>query len=377
MGGAMAYYRHFVERRDFELFVATDDPNVMQYSPPYPLVLFQQPAWLERMCRTRLSLWMHSYKHLVAGNFIPAKVLKAAEAFKPDFIFTIAGAWGWTTLMAQKLAQRLKVPLVGSFNDWFDFSGIIHPVMRPMLERKFRSFYQSCDLAWCTCEGMREELGPHRNAQILYPLGGQLKPVEAKPATGGAGKSRFVAAFAGNLGNWYGKMLEQLVTKSLAVDAPIEFRIFGGNTSWSKAFEQMATAKGIFRGHLPFDQLRQEMAEVDGLLLLMGFGEDCALTERTSFKTKFLDYLSFQKPILLWGPEYCSAVRYAKEFDSAETCTSPDPALFLKQIIRLAGDTERGRALAANGQKMYEDRFHPDRIHAQFLTHSLRLMGCR
>src|SRR5256885_7955894 len=43
-------------------------------------------------------------------------------------------------------------------------------------------------------------------------------------------------------------------------------------------------------------------------------------------KTKFLDYLTFQKPIIVWGPEYSSAVRAAREFDAAECYTSPNAA---------------------------------------------------
>ncbi len=295
MGGAMAFYRHFLERRDFELFVATDDESVLNYHLPCEVLLFKQPPLLERLLRTRLYRFVHSYKHLWAGNFIPEEVLAAAKKFKPDFVFTIAGAWGWTTLMSQCLARELNVPLVGSFNDWFDFSGILHPLARPWLEKKFRSFYQACDLAWCTSEGMREELGPHRNAQILYPIGASMQPAAPGSPAAQNGKSKFVAAFAGNLGNWYGKMLERLITASSGVESDVEFRIFGSNPSWSTEFDRMVKAKGIFRGHMPFEQLRQEMTAVDAALLLMGFGEDCALTERTSFKTKFLDYLCFKK----------------------------------------------------------------------------------
>jgi hypothetical protein len=366
MGGAMAYYRHFVERKDFNVFVATDDENVLKYNPPYELLIFQQPALLERLTRTRLYKFVHSYKHLYAGNFIPASVMKAAKEFKPDIIFTIAGAWGWTTLMAQRLARELNVPLVGSFNDWFDFSGIIHPLAHPMLEKKFRSFYQACDLAWCTSEGMREELGPHRNAQILYPIGANVQNAASNGAAGRNGKSKFIVTFAGNLGNWYGTMLEQLITVSLNSQS-LEFRIFGSNPSWSVEFDRIAKDKGIFRGHLPFDQLRHEMAEVDATLLLMGFGPEYALTERTSFKTKFLDYLSFEKPIILWGPEYCSATRYAREFDSAEICSTPKASDCLQTILALANNRNRQTALVANSHRMYEDRFHPDKIHAGFV----------
>ena len=197
----MAFYRHFVERPDFELFVATDDKRVQDYNPPYPVLIFQQPAWLERLSRTRLSLWAHSYKHLIAGNSIPDEVLEAAKKFKPDIVFTIGGSWDWSAIMAEKLARQLGVPLVGSFNDWFDFSTLIHPRLHDRLEKRFRSFYQACDLAWCTSEGMREELGPHRNAQVLYPIGANQQPV-AQSAASRNGKSKFVVAFAGNLGHW-------------------------------------------------------------------------------------------------------------------------------------------------------------------------------
>ncbi len=251
MGGAMAFHRHFVERKDFELFVATDDKRVLEYNPPYPVLIFQEPAWLERMSRTRLSPWIHSYKQVFAGNFIPAEVLEAAEKFKPDLIFTIGGSWNWTAQMSQKLARKLAVPLVASFNDWFDFGTINHPALLGRVEKKFRAFYQESDLAFCTSEGMRDELGPHRNAHILYPIGANAQPTTQKAA--GAANGKFVIAFAGNLGNWYGKMLEQLITASLNAKAPIEFRIFGSNASWSADFDKLAKAKGIFLGHRAFD----------------------------------------------------------------------------------------------------------------------------
>jgi Brp/Blh family beta-carotene 15,15'-monooxygenase len=82
--------------------------------------------------------------------------------------------------MAGVLSRRLRVPLVGSFNDWFDYSIILAPSLRPALERKFRNFYRSCDLALCTSEGMREALGPHPNAIVHYPMGAERKEQIAK-----------------------------------------------------------------------------------------------------------------------------------------------------------------------------------------------------
>ena len=36
-----------------------------------------------------------------------------------------------------------------------------------------------------------------------------------------------MVAFAGNLGYWYGKMLEQLISASLASQSEVAFKIYG------------------------------------------------------------------------------------------------------------------------------------------------------
>src|SRR5690606_28103920 len=89
--------------------------------------------------------------------------------------------------------------------------------------------------------------------------------------------------------------------------------------------------------------------------------------ESTSFKTKFLDYLTFEKPILVWGPEYCSAVRTAREFDSAEVCVSERAADAANKLCALKSNPDRQSRLVANARAMYLDRFHPDRLHQRLV----------
>jgi glycosyltransferase involved in cell wall biosynthesis len=372
MGGAMAYYRHFLERNDVELFVATDDRRVLDYHLACPVLVFEQPKWLGRLCKTRLFRWAHSFRHLFAGYFVPEVVLKAAEKFRPDIIFTIGGSWGWTAQLSKVIARRLGVALVGSFNDWFDFGIIIHPLLKSLLEKKFRSFYCDCDLALCTSDGMREELGGHRNAHTLYPIGA-VRVGNQSTFYPFRGEHPFRVFFGGNLGEWYGRMIEELVKVTMQSETPVDFRIYGSNQSWSKEFDRKARELGIFIGLVPFEQLALAAAESNCLLLPMGFGEENALTERTSFKTKFLDYLSYRKPILVWGPEYCSAVRVAREFDSAEICTNPDPVAALTALLELSSNPDRQKRLVENADKMYRSRFSPEDIHQALMDKLLRL----
>jgi glycosyltransferase involved in cell wall biosynthesis len=371
MGGAMAYYRHFVERTDFELFVATDDTGVRKYDLGPNVLVFKPPKLLERLMRTRLSRWAHSYKHLAAGRSIPAEVLAAAEAFQPDVIFTIAGSWGWTAMMARQLAKKMQVPLVGSFNDWFDYSIIIHPALHGLLHRTFRRFYEKCDLAICTCEGMRDALGPHQNAVVLYPCGAADEPLELDIRDS---QKDFKVTFGGNLGLWYGEMLESLIRATDADFPDIRFSVFGTNASWSDATDMELRSRGIFRGLIPFRDLQHELRNSDCLLLEMGFGAEAERVERTSFKTKFLDYLTVGRPIAVWGPEYCSAVTVAREFDAAEVCTDPDPYAAAKMLDTLRRDPKRQQEITRNARQMYFDRFHPDRIHELLCTSIERLV---
>ena len=360
----MAFYRHFIERNDFEIRVATNCENFPSDSVPYHPVFFRNTRLTRRLFHTRLMPWLYGPHSLTAFGRVPRVVWRAVEEFEPDVVFTIAGSWDYSALVAERVARRLNVPLVASFNDWFSYGGMLaHPIYHRWIEKRFRRFYREADLALCTCEGMHEALGPHPNAHVLYPMGALL-PDAGAPFKAFTGHNRpFGVAFAGSIGDWYGPMLERLVRAAETQNAAVKFQFFGSLAAWSQEFDLYARRSGIYRGQLAFDKLREAMREVDALILPMGFEERAAVVERTSFKTKFLDYLSYQKPVLVWGPEYCSAVRVAREFDSAEICTEPDAPAFLSKILMVRDSPNRRMALVQNAYKMYESRFNPDKIH--------------
>ena len=361
----MTFYRHFIERNDFKTEVATTSQAVWKYKLDYTPYCFSSPFLFRKFHKTRFLKYVSGVESLTGKFFLPGSIQIVAENFKPEIVFTVAGSWSWTALAAQKLADKLDVPLVASFNDWYNFGWFpAHPVFHKAIERRFRRFYREADLALCTSEGMREELGEHPNAHVWYPTGAAM-PTEPDPYTPGPPRANkpFRVFFGGSLGEWYGPMMEQLVTYCREHYPQIEFRIFGGLENWSPEFDKWAKASGIFGGHIPFEQLREEAKAADLLLLPMGFDPSVAIVERTSFKTKFLDYLTYRRPILVWGPSYCSAVRVAQEFDSAERVMEASPGQCAKAIDALASDVERRKAVMANAMKMYNDRFHPDRIH--------------
>lgn len=359
----MTFYRHFFERDDFSVQVHTLSSRVIDYQLPYkPIQISLPPLW-NRFKKTRFHRFTETMELLWGGLFLSSESIQIAQRFSPDAIFTVGGCFDWTSLAARKLSHKLSVPLIASFNDWFDypwFTGL--SISKPVVEERFRSFYRSADLALCTSEGMKEALGQHPNAHVWYPSGALIDERDTPPVKSDP-NSKFRVFFGGSLGEWYGPMLENLVYATNSLNPNIEFRIFGNLQAWSASFEQYARDRGIFRGSIPFEELKLEAANADLLLLPMGFGESAAHIEKTSFKTKYLDYLSFRKPILVWGPEYCSAVRVSREFDSAEVVADSNPVICAERIDKLTTNAERLQSLIGNSLKMYQDRFHPSKIH--------------
>jgi glycosyltransferase involved in cell wall biosynthesis len=371
----MAFFRHFVERDDFEIFVVTDNSQILDYNVKYKHLLFKNSHYFERLSKTRFSKFFHSAKHLFFGYFIPKEISLACKEFNPDVVMTVAGTWSQAALMALQISKRLNKPLVGSFNDWFDYNLISHPSLKSLIERKFRSFYRRCHLALCTCEGMQEALGSHPNCHILYPIGTPRADSAPTFLPYQYPERKFIVGFGGSLGEWYGLMIERLVKACESRRDNIEFRIYGGNPSWSSEFDRHARETGIYRGQVPFAELQDAMSRVDALILPMGFGNECAHVEKTSFKTKFLDYLSYQKPIIVWGPDYCSAVRVATEFDSADVITDPEESAVLDSICKLLSNPKRQEILVENATKMYQSRFDPIKIHNGFMDEISNLIA--
>ena len=374
----MTFYRHFCERNDFLLQVHTFQYKLNGFALPYQPIPICLPRFWQRLKNTRLNKLTETFERLYGSIFLSKASISRAKAFSPDVVFTVGGSFDWTSLAAKRLADIINVPLIASFNDWFDypwFTGL--PKAKKLIESNFTKFYQTSDLALCTSDGMKDALGVHPNAHVWYPSGAEVKDNEVSAESAMLDPALFTVLFGGSLGEWYGPMLESLVLIALQKNHDLRFRIFGSLQTWSRDFDVFAKERGIYLGSVPFEELNKNAEKADLLLLPMGFHPETAHVERTSFKTKFLDYLSFKKPILVWGPEYCSAVRVAREFDSAEIVTDPSPHACIEVINKLSLDCARRKQLSNNAMKMYHDRFHPAKIHQVLLNQMSELISKR
>jgi hypothetical protein len=354
----MVLYRHFKEAGDIELLVISDGP-VLGFNHVVLKHRFSSRIF-KRLAKTHLRCWgLDCQEFFLPCD--PGQVSRACESFKPDVIMTVAHGNLWR--LALREASFNRIPLVTIFHDWWpDLSGT-HQMIRPLLDKQFRSLHQNSTVSLCVCEGMLAALGFHRGAEVLYPI-----PGGSMPSINGAGRhstasGRLKVIYMGNLGE-YGGMVRTAL-EATKEHPRLRMETIGGNPAWPASFKKEMQELGLWHDFVPADKLGVALATADAFLVTMRFEPHLRRFMETSFPSKMMHYAQFHKPIVIWGPEYCSAVRWARGKNSALCVTDPSVSALIRALETLSNPEQvhwASKACAAAN-----DDFNPDRIQMQFL----------
>lgn len=167
-------------------------------------------------------------------------------------------------------------------------------------------------------------------------------------------------AYSGSLIGTYGEMVANLA-RVLSEDPHIDFEYCGptnGRPYW-------ASDPG-YRGVMPSAQYCLFLKSNNILLVTMSFKASDQRRSRTSFPSKLVEYCHTGLPILIWGPESCSAVRWAQQEDAAEVVSDADPQKLAKVLHRLRNNPERLTQIALRAQEAAKKEFNPKCIQQKF-----------
>ena len=373
-GVRIVMYRHFVERNPFELHVASNadfDDDVLvdtRLRLPYPIHRLRKSRF-----GPRLAAWITDYENFVWPLTANKRLDEAVQRFKPDVVLTLAESG--LCHIARKTAQRHRLPLAGLFLDWFPVmkGHYGHKFTQGILSRRYRELYTACDLAFCTSDGMKEMLGPHPNSHVVYPMPGRHSvPEKSWPPLNG----NFRLVYVGSVENFYGRMLCSLIEK-IEATSDLEIIVVGPNADWPMELVQRAKARGIYLGFKRPEEAAKVLASADALLSVMSFEREHELFMRTSFTTKFLDYVAFGKPVILWGPEYCTPVRVVRNHRGAAVVSTNQAEAVLSLCRQIAGDTALNEELSRQALHLHQTLFNPDRLQAIFVGAIEKLVAAR
>jgi glycosyltransferase involved in cell wall biosynthesis len=384
-GATLAMQRHFIHHADVKLFVATSEAFD---HPTIPSLRLVNRPWWQRLKKTRFCRTLHNLEVLAQTITLPNSLVEEASAFKPDAIFTVADLT--LSEWARLLARRLNLPLIVNFQDWWPRGQFYYPHevpfpwLLPLLERRFHRLYQNAELAFCTSEGMREFLGSHPNSHVLYPIGDPSGEEQTSNPTNQAlpgtqpsspGRKRQLI-YTGTAFGSYGQMLLKLA-ELLENHPSWELVIYGKQPDWPEPFLTQAQRSGLYRGFLPFEQLRSVLAGADACLSVMSFDPALEVMMRTSFTTKVLDYCSAARPLIMWGPSFCSPIRLIEKHQSGFTVTTPDPAAVVHCLERLERDPELSDQFASRAGWLAAHDLSHDSIHGIFTSQINQLVATR
>ena len=373
-GVRIVMHRQLVERSPFELHVASNADFAEELLVHTPLRL---PRAVHRLRKSRLgprlAAWISDYENFIWPLRTNPALEAAVEDFKPDVILTLAECG--LCHVARKTAQRHGLPLVGLFLDWFPVmkGHFGHKFTQSALSRRYRELYSACDLAFCTSDGMQEVLGPHPNSHVIYPMPGRHVVSEnSRPRS----NERFRLVYVGSVENFYRRMLCSLIEK-IERTSDLEIIVVGPNADWPAELLQSAKAKGIYLGFKPPEEAAAVLAGANALLSVMSFEKEHELFMCTSFTTKFLDYVAFAKPVILWGPEYCAPVRVVRKHGGAAVVSTDQAEAVVSLCRQIAGDTALNENLSREALQLHQTLFNPDRLQAIFVGEIEKLVRGR
>lgn len=122
-------------------------------------------------------------------------------------------------------------------------------------------------------------------------------------------------------------------------------------------------------GYFPAHEMAERIAATADALFLSGsFDPKDRVDVSTLFPSKLADYTAVGLPIMIWGPTYCSAARWAVENPGAALLfTEPDTSLLADALVRLTADRELAFRVAAAGVDAGKQSFELSVARDQFL----------
>lgn len=277
------------------------------------------------------------------------EILRAVQDFKFQSVLTVAHGYGW--LAAARLAEMSTVPLQLIIHD--DWPRVVRlPIgLRRWLDRRFAKTYSQASTKMCVSPAMRDAYNERygSSADVLYPIRAATCPeFDGPPARLSNNSQPFTVGFAGTINsNGYVNALKTLSEALELVDGRL--LLFGPLTDAEARHAGLDLPNVVIRGQLKWtDLLRHLREEADALFVPMSFSEADRFNMQMAFPSKLADYTAVGLPLMVYGPSYCSAVRWAKENPGAAAVVETEDVEALRRSVARLANTASDRIRLAN-----------------------------
>ncbi len=323
-----------------------------------PEVHYEQlPIPGKRYLNTRFHSYMSTALSVTAAQ--RSRILPSLlKGFEPAVVCTVGHGYSWMTAAAY--ARQYKLPLHFIIHDdWPRAARIVSPA-RKWLNDRFGQVYRQSVTRMCVSPFMVQKYASSYGVkgEVLYPSrASDVAVVSQPPIRAARDNQQLVYAFGGTINSpGYSQALKEL-SEALEPQGG-QLNIYGPITQSEAEDVGLSRSNIHLRGLLPSNQLIQELRDnVDVLFLPVSFADSDRENMSLSFPSKLTDYTVCGVPILIYGPQYSSAVRWAQDNENvAEVVLEQTPRALSMGLTRLQNSQYR-RQLGASALQVGDTYF--------------------
>lgn len=290
------------------------------------------------------------------------------NGFKPDAVLTVTHGFTWLT--ASAFAEKYSLPLHLILHDeWVEDLRVAN-CLRPRMDKMFGHYYKTAVSRLCVSPYMADHYKKRYGmaGQILYPSRAQDAPCFDSPPSRLLGsRPNPVFAYGGTINfSGYPSVLRRVAEVLALVGGKL--LIFGPTDRERAKAIGLDLPNIIYRGMVTSEKMIHSFREeADVLILPMSFESRDTSNMMISFPSKLTDYTASGVPILICGPHYCSAVRWARENPGVAAVVDVEDTSELTAVIKnLCNNPSLRCQLGARAMETSKAYFSPEAASEMF-----------
>ena len=320
-----------------------------------------EQRWLNTRFHPQAVVW---YSH--RGAQIAPEIAASLNGTGFDSILTVAHGFGW--LAAARMAETRGVPLHLMVHDDWPRAANVPRSSRNWLDRRFARVYRQAQSRMCVSPSMQRDYENRygETAEVLYPSrAADVAQFSEPPSRLANSNHQFTIAFAGTINtNGYTRALIDLHHALGNVNGRL--LIFGPLTAEHARQTGLDLPNIVIGGMLSWPELMRRLREeADALFVPMSFDSLDRSNMEMAFPSKLADCTAVGVPLLIYGPDYCSAVRWANENPGVAQVVQTAERLDVA-VSRLANDPALRQTLGKRALQVGEAYFAHHAVQAVF-----------
>jgi len=303
-----------------------------------------------------------------AGRF--RRLPRLLSGFKPQAVLTVTHGFAWCT--AARFAAEKNLPLHLICHDDLPRLEDLPAVWLGWRDREFQRAYRQAASRLCVSPFMRDAYRERYGilGEVLYPSrAADCEEYTSPPERLRETRLALTGVYAGSINSeGYARAVRQLA-QSLA-EIRGRLLLFGPLRPEEIRNRGLDLPNVVTCGLVSFQELIDRCRkEADFLYVPMSFDAHDRSNMELSFPSKLTDYTAVGLPLLIRGPDYCSAIRWAKDNPNVAEFIDTEESFALLSALRRLGENSQHRfQLAARALELGGKLFSHATIRQTFLT---------